>query len=308
MTAASHSAVIKPEDRPTVGVFWMVVTGLCFVAVTALVKHFARDLPAAQSAFMRYALGAVFILPMLRPMLNAGITRRDLGIFVLRGGAHTIGVTLWFFSMTAIPIAEVTAMNYMSPVYVTLGAAFFLGEKLAFRRIAAVLVALIGALIIIRPGVREVSAGHLAMLFAGLVFGASYLITKILSARFSAAVIVGMLSVTVAIGLFPLAMVVWQPPTAEQVFGMFLVACFATAGHYTMTLAFAAAPVTVTQPVTFLQLIWAVLLGTLVFHESVDIWVILGGALILGAVTFITWREAMLKRRVVAPPHVATKV
>ena len=73
-----------------------------------------------------------------------------------------------------------------------------------------------------------------------------------------------------------------------------------------MTLAFAAAPVTVTQPVTFLQLVWATILGVVVFAEPVDLWVVLGGAVILGSVTFITWREAMLKRQVTPPSH-ATK-
>ncbi|MEL6888759.1 MAG: EamA family transporter, partial [Pseudomonadota bacterium] len=74
------------------------------------------------------------------------------------------------------------------------------------------------------------------------------------------------------------------------------------------TMAFAAAPVTVTQPVTFLQLVWAVLLGALVFAEPVDGWVIFGGVLILGAVTYITWREAVLNRRSITPPSPATKL
>ena len=89
---------------------------------------------------------------------------------------------------------------------------------------------------------------------------------------------------------------------------MFLVACFATAGHYTMILAFRAAPVTVTQPVAFLQLVWATMLGALVFMEPVDNWVMLGGAIIVAAISFISWREAKVRRESITPPHVATKV
>jgi drug/metabolite transporter (DMT)-like permease len=89
---------------------------------------------------------------------------------------------------------------------------------------------------------------------------------------------------------------------------LFAVACFATAGHYTMTVAFAAAPLTVTQPVTFIQLIWAVSLGYFAFGEAVDIWVVIGGIVILGSVTFITWREAMLKRGKITPTAHETKV
>ncbi|WP_372886967.1 EamA family transporter, partial [Shimia sp.] len=101
---------------------------------------------------------------------------------------------------------------------------------------------------------------------------------------------------------------VWVTPTAWDLAILFAVACFATAGHYTMTLAFAAAPITVTQPVSFLQLVWAVLLGWLVFEESLDLWVVVGGLVIICAISFITWREAVLKRRQITPDVNATKV
>ncbi len=285
----------------------MVVTGFNFVAVTAIVKHVGDDLPAAQAAFLRYILGLVFLIPMIRPILAARLTPRQLRLFGLRGLVHTVAVILWFFAMTRIPIAEVTAMNYLSPIYITLGAALFLGEKLPPRRLAAVIVALIGALIILRPGVKVIDPGHIAMLGTAIGFAAGYLIAKQLSGEVSAVVVVGMLSITVTIGLAPFALAVWVTPTLGQLGWMFLVACFATAGHYTMTLAFAAAPLTVTQPVTFLQLVWAVLLGYLAFGEAVDAWVILGGAIIMAAVSFITWREA-LARRAITPVVNATKV
>ncbi|MCT8159670.1 DMT family transporter [Pseudoruegeria sp. SHC-113] len=286
----------------------MIVTGLNFVAVTAIVKHVGAGLPAAQSAFLRYLLGLVFLLPMIRPMLRTPMDRPLLLLFTARGAVHTVGVILWFYAMTRIPIAEVTAMNYLSPVYVTLGAALFLGETLAFRRILAVLAALLGALIILRPGLREVNAGHLAMIGTALAFAGSYLIAKRVSGQVSPAVVVGMLSITVTLGLAPFAVAVWVTPSPAELGWLFLVACFATAGHYTMTLAFQAAPLTVTQPVTFLQLIWATSLGAFVFGEPVDGWVVLGGSIILGAVSFITWREAVLKRRTRTPPANATKV
>jgi drug/metabolite transporter (DMT)-like permease len=273
----------------------MLVTGAMFVAVTAIVKHIGPGLPAAESGFLRYLLGLVFLIPMIRPIIRARLTRRQIWLFCLRGAGHSIAVTLWFFAMTRITIAEVTALNYMAPVYVTLGAVFFLGERLAARRIVAIGVAFLGAMLILRPGFRELSPGHWAMIAAALIFGVSYLVTKVLASETSAVVIVGMLSITVTIGLAPMAIAVWVPPTTEQLLWIFLVAVFATAGHYTMTLAFAAAPVSVTQPVTFLQLVWAVLLGWLVFDEAVDAWVVTGGGLILMAVSFIAWREHVLK-------------
>ncbi|TKZ21880.1 DMT family transporter [Shimia litoralis] len=294
--------------RPVAGVFWMLVTGVNFVAVTALVKYLGPRVPAAEAAFLRYLLGLVFLIPMIRPILRAHLTKRQVGLFGLRGVVHTLGVVMWFYAMTQIPIAEVTAMNYLSPVYVTLGAALFLGETLAARRILAVVVALIGALIILRPGFREVNSGHLAMLGTAILFAVGYLVAKVMSEEVSPAVVVGMLSITVTIGLAPIAYSVWVTPTLGDLAILFAIASFATAGHYSMTLAFAAAPITVTQPVSFLQLVWAVLLGWIVFDESVDAWVITGGLVIISAISFITWREAVLKRKQVTPLVNATKV
>ncbi|MDG1169546.1 MAG: DMT family transporter [Sulfitobacter sp.] len=293
--------------RPLTGIFWMLITGLCFIMVTALVKYMGPRLPAPEAAFLRYGLGLVFLLPALGAFRTSHLTARQWSLFGLRGICHALGVILWFFAMTRIPIAEVTAMNYLAPIYVTIGAAIFLGEKLALRRIIAVIMGLAGAAIILRPGFREVSSGHIAMLIAAVVFAGSYLLAKVLADETRPAVVVGMLSIFVTLGLAPFALPVWITPTWQEVAILFTVAIFATSGHYTMTLAFAAAPVTVTQPVTFLQLVWATALGALVFAEPVDIWVILGGFVILSSVTFITWREATLKRQI-TPNTNATKV
>jgi len=94
----------------------------------------------------------------------------------------------------------------------------------------------------------------------------------------------------------------------EEVFWLAMTAVFATAGHYTLTRAFAAAPLTVTQPVSFLQLVWAALLGIVVFGEALDPMVIAGGGVIVGAATYISHREAVAARRAQTPPAVATKM
>jgi len=292
----------RSESNPTVAIAWMFFAGICFVGVSASVKMFTGAMPSPQSAFLRYLLGLIFLLPILKTLLRTRMSRQSLGLFLVRGVAHSIGVTMWFFAMTQIPIAEVTAINYLNPVFVTIGAALFLGERLAFRRIAAIVMALIGALIILRPGLREVAPGHLAMLLTAAVFTVSYLIAGRMSGIASAEVVVAMLSITCTVALAPMAIVTWQPPTMVQLGGLFLVAGLATGGHYSMTRAFASAPLAVTQPVTFLQLIWSALLGWMVFDEALDMWVLLGGAVILGSSIYIVLRESYVKRRSVTPP------
>jgi drug/metabolite transporter (DMT)-like permease len=294
--------------RPGWGIFWMVITGFLFVAVTALVKTIGARLPAAETAFLRYALGLILLIPAIPAIRRATITPRLWAIFCWRGAIHTVGVAMWFYAMAHIPIADVTAINYLSPIYVTIGAALFLGERLALRRLAAILIALLGALIILRPGLREVGPGHMAMLLTAFSFGVSYLLAKAATGKVSPIVVVAMLSVTVTVGLAPFAALHWVQPTWLELVTLSAVAVLATAGHYTMMLAFRAAPMAVTQPMTFLQLVWAVLLGTLVFGEAIDPYVILGGLVIVCSVSFITWREAILKRRGITPTSTATKV
>lgn len=289
-------------NRPVEGVLWMLATGLCFVAVTGIVRYLGTDLPAAQSAFIRFGFGAVFLLPTLVPLLRAGFAPGLLSLYAQRGVFHVMAVILWFYAMARLPVAEVTAIGYLNPVLVTLGAALFLGEKLALRRIVAVGVAILGALIVLRPGLREVLPGHLAQVGAAFCFAASYLYAKRLSALAGPGAVVAMMSLSVTLGLLPFALIVWVPVSLEQLGWLALVAAFASAAHYAMMRAFAAAPLAVTQPVTFLQLIWATLLGALVFGEPVDAFVLLGGAVIIGAISYITWREAVLKRRAVTPP------
>jgi drug/metabolite transporter (DMT)-like permease len=292
---------------PLIGIGWMLLTGLSFVAVTALVKLLGDAMPAAQSAFLRFLFGLVFFVPILGTWLRTPMTRTQLGWFGARGLVHSLGVICWFYAMTRIPIAEVTAMNYLNPVYVTIGAALFMGERLATRRILAIAMALLGALMILRPGFRELSDGHFAMIFTAIFFAGSYLLAKKFSGEVSAGVVVAMLSITVTLGLAPFALAVWVPFGWWEAAILFAVAGFATLGHYCMTRAFAAAPLTVTQPVTFLQLVWATLLGVFAFGEPADVFVILGGSVILASVVFITWREAQLRKAGITPNPNAPK-
>jgi drug/metabolite transporter (DMT)-like permease len=286
------TAFIYDKNQTLHGVGWMLASGLCFVGVTGIVRYLGTDLPAAQGAFLRFAFGVVFLAPSLMVLGRDGLPGGAWSLFAGRAIVHTAAVICWFYAMARLPVAEVTAIGYLNPVLVSIGGALIFGEVLARRRVVTVLAALLGALIVLRPGLRDITGGHLAQLGAACFFAGSYLFAKRLSRMAPAGVVVGLLSVLVTLALAPFAWVVWVPVTVMQCVWLALVAAFATGGHYCMTRAFAAAPLAVTQPVTFLQLVWATLLGVLVFDESVDPYVILGGAIIIGAVSWLTWREA----------------
>ncbi len=303
----------KPQSMPDAatdktagnikGIGWMLLSGFLFVGVTGIVRHLGTDMSPIQAAFIRYAFGLVLVMPLLLRLgggawLFSGgrARRRRLGLHALRGLIHGIGVMLWFYAMARIPIAEVTALGFIAPVFTTLGAALFLGERLRARRIGAVLVAFGGAMIILRPGFHEISAGALAQLAAAPLFAASFLIAKKLTETETSPSIVAHMAIFVTLALLPGAIVEWRTPTLEELGWLFLTAVFATLMHLAMTQAFRCAEISVVQPFTFLQLVWATLLGYYVFAERPEVWIWIGGAVIVGSATYIAHREALARR------------
>jgi len=286
----------------------MILTGMLFAAVTGIVRYLGSDMPVIEAAFIRYLIGLILILPFLYSAISSGSYRNNLKLYAVRGLVHGIAVILWFYAMARIPMAEVTAIGYTAPIFVTIGAALFLGEKLHVHRILAVLVGLLGVFVIIRPGFQEVGLGQLAQLSAAPLFAASFILAKQFTGRSSPTEIVAMLSLFCTIVLLPGAVWQWRTPTPEELLWLALTALCATLGHYTLTKAFASAPITVTQPISYLQLVWAVLIGILIFAEPIDPFVLLGGAIIVSAITYISHRELQIARKQVTPSAAATKI
>ena len=279
------------------GMAWMLLTSVLFVGVTGIVRHLGSDMSAPQAAFIRYGFGVMLMLPVLMRLRARELISPRMGMHAVRGLVHGIGVMLWFYAMARIPIAEVTALSYTTPIFVTIGAAWFLGERIRFRRIAAVLLSILGVLAIVRPGIIAVELGTLAQIAAAPLFAASMLIAKRMTDTEPTTVIVALMAVFVTLTLLPFALASWRTPTPEELAWLFATALLATLGHLTLTQAFRAADITVTQPVSFLQLVWAALLGLYVFGEAIDFWTMVGALIIIASATYIAHREASLARR-----------
>ncbi|NPD14042.1 DMT family transporter [Xinfangfangia sp. D13-10-4-6] len=274
----------------------MLISGVALVGVNGAVKYVGTSLPAPQAAFIRFAVSLPLFALMIGPILRAHYSPAVWRLFGLRGIFHVGGVILWFYAMARIPVAEVSAIGFLNPVIVLVLGGILLGEGLSFRRIMVAILAFGGALIVLRPGLREIAMGHWAQLGAAFLFAGGYICAKRLSASVPAGVIVAMMTFSSALGLLPLALLDWQPVALWQMLTLTVGAGCATLGHYAMTRAFAAAPLAVTQPVSFLQILWSALMGAVLFHEGIDPWVILGGAVIIAAISFNIRAEAQARR------------
>ncbi|MDG2474534.1 MAG: DMT family transporter [Paracoccaceae bacterium] len=283
------------KKNTSFGMIFMLGSGLCFVAVIGLVKNLDGALPAAQASFIRYFIGVIFFIPFFFRGSAIQFRKSNFWPYFIRSIFHSLGVVFWFYAMSKLPVAEVTAIGYMTPVFVTLGAVIFFKEKISFWRIGAIILAFLGVLLILRPGFQNLIFGHAAQISATMFFAGSYLMVKELTRTESATAIVAMMTLFVTIALAPLAFIVWVSPSLMDIIALSFVALFATLGHFFMTKALALAPLVVVQPVTFLQLVWATLLGILVFGEGVDPFVVIGGGLIIVSITLISYRENIRK-------------
>ena len=270
-----------------VGLSWVVLAGVNFVGFVVLIKYVGSELPPVQAAFIRYLFGFVVLLPLFIRNGTHIFDTKHIHLHGLRGFIQALAVMLWFYAVTKLPIAEVTALGFVSPIFVVFGAVFFLRERMNKARIAAVVLGLVGVFVILRPGFSVINSGSVAMLLAAPLFAASKVLTKYLVKYDSGATIVVYLSVFAALTMAIPAISVWTQPSGLNLLLLAGTALFATMAHLCMARGLALIDVTVSQPVDFLQLVWSTLIGIMLFSETPVVWIWIGGGIVVVSASYI---------------------
>ncbi len=285
---------------PTVrGLLWSGAAGLSFVVLNTLIRSLSLQLDIFQTQFLRYAFGLAVMLPLVVRAGFASYRPRNIGGQFLRGGVHTVGLCLWFIALPHIALADTTAMGFTGPIFIMIGAAWLLGERMRWERWLAALLGLAGVLIVVAPQLAGSGGGYaLVMLASSPIFAASFLITKGLTRYERPAVIVVWQSLTVTLLSLPLALVAWRAPTALQWCTFVVCGLLGSLGHYCLTRSFSVADISATQSVKFLDLVWASVLGWLVFSDRPSRSTLIGGAVICASTLWIAQREARRVPRV----------
>jgi len=266
-----------------------------------ILGHDKANIPAVLAAYEEVRrvdvariqnMGALVLLPWLwRDGWAAYKPVNWLGQF-WRGAVHTLGLVLWFTALPHIPLADMTAIGFTGPIFIMIGAAWFLGEPMRRDRWVAALIGFAGVLVVVMP--KMTGAGgwyNLVMLASSPVFAASFLITKALTRYEKPGVIVLWQALTVTLLSLPMALPHWQAPTLWQWLGFAVTGVLGSLGHYCLTRAFHSADISATQSLRFLDLVWASLLGWLVFGDVPSQWTWLGAAVILVSTVWIARRE-----------------
>jgi drug/metabolite transporter (DMT)-like permease len=278
------------------GLLWSALAVTVFSGLNAVARVLAQGLDSPQVQFLRYAMGLLVLLPFV---LVHGIARykpQSLRGHVMRGTLHTLGLALWFTALAEVPLADITAIGFTTPLFVMLGAWIFFRERMRWERWLATVLGFVGVLVVLAPKLAVAGTGpgvyHLVMFASAPVFAASYLLTKSLTRHESAGtILLWQHIVIVTLSLLP-ALAVWKTPTAAQLAGFLVCGVLGSIGHYSLTKSIQVAEISSTQSVKFIELIWAALLGWIVFADVPTLSTLAGGLLIAASTIWVTRRES----------------
>jgi drug/metabolite transporter (DMT)-like permease len=289
--------------RPVVqGMAWIVLSGAIFGVLNALLRVITLQLPPIEAQFLRYVSGALVMLPFILRVGFRAYHPKGLIGQLWRGAAHTSGMLLWFTALPHLPLADTTAIGFTGPIFVMIGAVLFFREPMLWARWLSALIGFVGVLIVVWPKLSGSNGFyHVVMLGSAPLFAASQLITKALTRRDRTEVIVVWQCLTISLFSLPLALLDWAWPTPTQYLLFLAAGVLGSCAHYAATQAYRVADVSATQPMRFLDLIWATLMGFLVFGDLPTSTTILGGLVIFLATTWVARREAIGSRITTSP-------
>ena len=274
---------------------WLTMT----LAVTVAGRETLRVVNVFEVMELRSIIGFCLLLPIV--LVNGGLAAvktRRLGAHVARNLVHYGAQLGWFFALTLIPIAQVVAIEFTVPIWTAILAVSLLGERMTVWKVAAIMLGIIGVLVIVRPATGAVNSGQLIALAAAVGFGISIALVKFLTRTESTlAIIFWMLVIQSAAGFVP-TLLVWSWPPAHAWGWILVIAFCGTFAHFCMARAMIYADATVVVPMDFLRLPLTAMLGWLVYSERLDLFTVLGAALILLGNLLNLKPEARLPARV----------
>lgn len=269
----------------------MVGAAASLVAMALLVRVLAPDYDVLELIFLRNAVNLCLMVPWIVRAGPAGLGTRRLVLHAFRNALHYVGNLAWFFAVTMVSLAELSALQFTMPIFTVVMAALVLGERVDAARALVVAAGFAGALIVLRPDVAAPGAGRLVALAAAFLYAASFVATKRLSETESANAVVFYMSVFVLLFSAAPAAFVWKTPDAADLPAIVGLGAAGYATHYCVTRAMAAAEASFVVPFDFLRLPMSAAAGIVLFAEPLRATTAVGAAVIFAAAWINTRRE-----------------
>jgi len=273
---------------------WMLGAVLSFSSMAVSGRAVSFELDTFEIMMYRSIVGFVLVVAVARATGHArSITTRSPGLHLIRNISHFTGQNLWFYAITMIPLAQVFALEFTSPLWVLVLSPLILGERMTRVRALAALIGFSGILIVARPSAETLNAGTLAAAAAAIGFAGSVLATKRLTRTETlTCVLFWMTASQIVFGLVcagldgDIAL-----PSRGSLPWLVVIGCAGLMAHVCLTTALSIAPATVVTPLDFLRLPLIAVIGLMVYGEAIDAFVLIGAGIIFGANYLNLWVE-----------------
>lgn len=262
-------------------VLWMFGGMLSFSLMAISGRELSAELSTSQILFVRSIIGFFIMVIVISFVGWEQLKTRKIGAHILRNIAHFLGQYAWFYGIALISLAEVFALEFTMPFWAAILAVVILGERISLKRVFSIGLGFLGVLIMLRPGLQIISPAAIVVLGAAFLYAFAHTFTKYLSA-FDApvAVVFYMAAIQLVIAIvFCFQDFVW--PGLSLLPWTIGVGVFALSANYSLTRAFKLSDISVVMPIDYLRLPFIALVGFVFYQESPDVWVLLGGAIVI---------------------------
>ncbi len=276
---------------------YMAAAAALLSVMIASVRMVADDLDAPVIVFFRSLIGILLFAPLIARRGISFLATARIRLFLARGTIAAVSMILWYYALSVTPLAEAVSLSFTAPLFATVAAILYLGERVGRRRWAAIAIGFAGVLLILRPGFAEITLAHVLLLLSSAMVAVSIMMVKVLARSEPPERIVAWLVIMMAPMTLGPALFVWSWPQPEHYFWLAVIAFGGTGGHVMMTRALALADASAVMPYDFLRLPFVALIGWLAFSELLDVATWIGGAVIFTSSAYIAHREALAARR-----------
>jgi len=259
-------------------------------------KYLSSTLPVLQITWSRYFFTVVIVLPIMLIFFRKNLTWTEKPkLQLIRGLLLFCANILFFYSISIISLAKALTLAFIAPLIVTALSPVLLGEKVGFRRWAAVVIGFIGSLIVIRPGFVEFNLASIAALGTGILYGFYLIITRKLHDADNPLLTLLLTGIVGAILGTMIMPTVWVQPTINEWYMMFAIGFFASIGHLFLILSLKYADASKLAPFSYFEILPNIIIGYYFFNHFPDSWTFIGLFIIISSGTYIFKREIETK-------------
>tara|TARA_B110000003_G_scaffold229101_1_gene230823 strand:+ start:113 stop:1021 length:909 start_codon:yes stop_codon:yes gene_type:complete len=280
------------------GIGLMIIATVLFSVMHASIKYMSSSLHPFEIAFFRNLFGLIVIAPWFIKYGLEPLKTKKIKLHMARSFFNVIAMLSFFYSLSIAPLADVASLAFTAPLFASILAVVFLKEIIGIKRIMAIILGFIGAIIVIDPVYSSINNGHILTLLSASVWSISLIIIKILG-RTESSVTITSYMVLIMIPLSGIAAYFyWETPTINDLIFLIIIGISGTSAQMLLAQALRQGDTSIIMPFDFLKLIWAVGIGYLFFFEvpSLNTW--LGSIIIFLSTLYIAYREKVLSKKI----------